>query len=97
MNQLNKVWLKLRDRKLPPSMKRIETYAVPTEEGIRGYTIYEADDTKVPEAFREIAQRQSIYQETPGYRWKVEIAMKAAEIQAIVGPGAQKKPSSAND
>jgi hypothetical protein len=89
-SQLNKLWLKLRDRKLPASMKRIDTYAVPTEEGIRSYTIYEVDDAKVSEAIREIAQRQNIYSETQGYRWKLEIAMKATEIQVLVGSGALK-------
>lgn len=83
--EAGKIFLKAIAKKLPPFMKRLEVYIEPRETGMNGYAIYEIDDDKVGDGVRELTNRQVLFHEIPGYRWRIAILMKAAEALPMVG------------
>lgn len=57
------------------------------EEGIKGITIHEFDDSKYPEAFNVIMERNTRFFGVPGFTYSINHWLKAKDALKLVGLG----------
>lgn len=82
--EVGKVFVKAVGKPLPSGVKRIESYAVVTEQGIETYTIYRIKDEKYVEGIKEMQARLIGFHDIVGFRYRMTPVMTAAEALPLI-------------
>ena len=72
---------------LPPFLKRLHVLGTGGvgEQGLRTYSIFEADKGKEYDAFAELTRRMAWFHNIEGYRYQIETLLPAEEGIALWG------------
>jgi hypothetical protein len=82
--QMGKTTVEALSKPLPDYLKRNGPYVVPTAEGVKSYSLYEAEKGH-DEAFQFIADWCATFRVVEGYSVAIEPVLTAAEALSMLG------------
>jgi hypothetical protein len=83
--ELGKASIESISRPLPEFMKRLGNYVVFGGDGVKAYALYEAEDGKEREGYKEVVGRFAQFMSVEGFKCNVEIVLPIDEALPLIG------------